>query len=97
MKTYGGVFLTSALVGGEWSASRLGRFTPREKALGTHVVVAVFVTCQHTIFNMSRFSYCHHTKMFLDRAMLLFFIIFILLNNKCTFFCKCLIRNISGF
>jgi hypothetical protein len=37
MKAYGGVdmyihiFLTSALVGGEWSASRLGRFTP-----GTH-------------------------------------------------------------
>jgi hypothetical protein len=34
MKTYGGldvsmhVFLTSALVGGEWSASRPGRFTP---------------------------------------------------------------------
>jgi hypothetical protein len=37
METYGGadlqirVFLTSALVGGEWSASRPGRFTP-----GTH-------------------------------------------------------------
>jgi hypothetical protein len=37
MKTYGGldvyirVFLTSALVGGEWSDSRPGRFTP-----GTH-------------------------------------------------------------
>jgi hypothetical protein len=34
MKTYGGVavyshvFLTSALVGGEWSASRPERFTP---------------------------------------------------------------------
>jgi hypothetical protein len=34
MKTYGGVdveihiFLTPALVGGEWSASRPGRFTP---------------------------------------------------------------------
>jgi hypothetical protein len=34
MKVYGGVdvlihiFLTSALVGGEWSASRPGRFTP---------------------------------------------------------------------
>jgi hypothetical protein len=24
------IFLTSALVGGEWSASRPGRFTPRE-------------------------------------------------------------------
>jgi hypothetical protein len=37
MKTYGAVdvqiqiFLTSALVGGEWSASRLGRFTPEKK------------------------------------------------------------------
>jgi hypothetical protein len=42
MKEYGGVdvqihiFLTSALAGGEWSASRPGRFTPREKAPGTH-------------------------------------------------------------
>jgi hypothetical protein len=42
MKTYGGVdvyihvFLTSELVGGEWSASRPGRFTPRERAPGTH-------------------------------------------------------------
>jgi hypothetical protein len=42
MKMYGGVdvyihiFLTSALVGGEWSASRLGHFTPRERALRTH-------------------------------------------------------------
>jgi hypothetical protein len=37
MKEYGGVdvyihvFLTSALVGGEWSASRTGRFTPRDE------------------------------------------------------------------
>jgi hypothetical protein len=42
MKTCGGmaiqihVFLTSALVGGEWSASRLRRFTPGERAPGTH-------------------------------------------------------------
>jgi hypothetical protein len=41
MKAYGGVdvkihiFLTLALVGGEWSASRPGRFTPWERALGT--------------------------------------------------------------
>jgi hypothetical protein len=27
--------LTSALDGGEWSASRPGRFTPRERTLGT--------------------------------------------------------------
>jgi hypothetical protein len=43
MKAYGGVdvlihiFLTAALVGGEWSASRPGRFTSRERALGTHL------------------------------------------------------------
>jgi hypothetical protein len=30
------IFLTSALVGGEWSVSRLGRFTPVERAPGTH-------------------------------------------------------------
>jgi hypothetical protein len=41
MKAYGGVdvyshiFLTSALVGGEWSASRPGRFTTGERARGT--------------------------------------------------------------
>jgi hypothetical protein len=41
MKAYGGVdvyihiFLTSALGAGEWSASRPGRFTPGEIALGT--------------------------------------------------------------
>jgi hypothetical protein len=43
MKVYGGVdvqidgFLTSAIVGGEWSASRPGRFSPRfplDKRLG---------------------------------------------------------------
>jgi hypothetical protein len=28
--------LTSALDGGEWSPSRPGRFTPRERAPGTH-------------------------------------------------------------
>jgi hypothetical protein len=28
--------LTSALDGDEWSASRPGRFTPRERARGTH-------------------------------------------------------------
>jgi hypothetical protein len=42
MKAYGGVdvythvFFISALVGGEWSASRLCRFTPGEMAPGTH-------------------------------------------------------------
>jgi hypothetical protein len=41
MKMYGAVeisiyvFLTSALVGGEWSVSLPGRFTPGERAHGT--------------------------------------------------------------
>jgi hypothetical protein len=30
------IFLTSALVGGEWLASHLGRFTPGERAPSTH-------------------------------------------------------------
>jgi hypothetical protein len=30
------IFLTSALVGGQWSTSLLGRFTPEERAPGTH-------------------------------------------------------------
>jgi hypothetical protein len=42
MKTYVGmdvgihIFLTSAIVGGECSASHPGRFTPGERAPGTH-------------------------------------------------------------
>jgi hypothetical protein len=42
MKAYGGadilihIFLTSEPVGGEWSASRPGRFTPGERAPVTH-------------------------------------------------------------
>jgi hypothetical protein len=42
MKAYEEVYvlihisLMSALVGGEWSASRLGRFTPGERAPGAH-------------------------------------------------------------
>jgi hypothetical protein len=42
MKAYVGVdvwihiFLTSAVVGGEWSVSRHGRFTPWERVPGTH-------------------------------------------------------------
>jgi hypothetical protein len=43
MKAYGGVdvyihiFLTSALAGGEWSASRSGRFTPGTHSIGSWV------------------------------------------------------------
>jgi hypothetical protein len=42
MKTYGvmvvwiNIFVTSALAGGEWSASCPGRFIPGEKVHGTH-------------------------------------------------------------
>jgi hypothetical protein len=32
------VFLTSALLGDEWSASHPSRFTPEERAPGTHCV-----------------------------------------------------------
>jgi hypothetical protein len=36
MKAYVGADLASALVGGEWSTSRSGRFTPGERAPSTH-------------------------------------------------------------
>jgi hypothetical protein len=32
------IFLISTLVGGEWSASRPGRFTPGERAPGPHLI-----------------------------------------------------------
>jgi hypothetical protein len=44
MKTYGGVdvqiqvYLTSAIVGGEWSASHPGRFTRGERAPDIHSI-----------------------------------------------------------
>jgi hypothetical protein len=44
MKMSGGVdvqihiFLTSALVGGEWSTSHPGCFTPKQRAPGTHCI-----------------------------------------------------------
>jgi hypothetical protein len=41
MKTYGSTaspFLTSALHGSQWSASRRCRFTPEEIAPGTHLI-----------------------------------------------------------
>jgi hypothetical protein len=33
---YRSIFLTTTLVGEEWSVSRPGHYTPRERALGTH-------------------------------------------------------------
>jgi len=36
MMAYWGCGVTSALDGGEWSASRPDHFTPRERAPGTH-------------------------------------------------------------
>jgi hypothetical protein len=36
MDLYTHSFLTSAIAGGEWSASSLGRFVAREKKTGTH-------------------------------------------------------------
>jgi hypothetical protein len=33
---YSHIFLASALVGGEWSGSHPGHFTPRQRAPGTH-------------------------------------------------------------
>jgi hypothetical protein len=35
---YRSTFLTSTLAGGQWSASRPGRFTPKERAPGTHLI-----------------------------------------------------------
>jgi hypothetical protein len=49
MKAYWGVevelhaFLTSALDGGDWSASRPGHFTRRERTSGTHWIEAGLV------------------------------------------------------
>jgi len=37
MEVYRHSFLTSALEGGEWSASRPGRFTPTEKETGVPI------------------------------------------------------------
>jgi len=39
---YSSTHLTSALYGGEWSASRPIRFTPRERTPGTHWIGAVW-------------------------------------------------------
>jgi hypothetical protein len=36
--SWGVLFLTSLLDGSQWSASRLGSFTPEESALATHYI-----------------------------------------------------------
>jgi hypothetical protein len=60
MKTYGGVdsythvFLTSALVGGEWSASRPGSFTPGERASGTHCWIVGWVGLRAGLYDIEK-------------------------------------------
>jgi hypothetical protein len=51
--------LISALDGGEWSASRPGRFTPRERAPGTHwiVVVGLLMSPLSTFSGLQKCSY----------------------------------------
>jgi hypothetical protein len=64
MKAYGGVdvythvFLTSAVVGGEWSASRSDRFTPAEGALGTHWIRG-WVGPRTGLDNMENLKFLH--------------------------------------
>jgi hypothetical protein len=60
MKMYGEVdvyihiFLTLALVGGEWSASRIGPFTPRERVAGAHWIGAARMGRRTSLYNMER-------------------------------------------
>jgi hypothetical protein len=54
--------LTSALDGGEWSVSRPGHFTPKERAPGTHWVgectyINIFDTVAHHIFRLEKLSH----------------------------------------
>jgi hypothetical protein len=51
MGVYTHVFLTSALVGSEWSASRPGRFTAAERAPGT-LCIGVWVDPKAGLDNM---------------------------------------------
>jgi hypothetical protein len=59
MTAYGGVdvyihiFLTSALAGGEWSASLPSRFTPGERAPGTHCIGG-WVNSRASLDNMEK-------------------------------------------
>jgi hypothetical protein len=59
MKTYGGVdveiqlFLTLALLGGEWSASCPNCFIPKERAPGTQWIVS-WVCCRTSLDDVER-------------------------------------------
>jgi hypothetical protein len=63
MKTYGGmvvhihVFLTSALVGCEWSASGPCRFALRERASGTHHWIAGWVNLRAGLDNTEKWKF----------------------------------------
>jgi len=59
------VFLTPVLHGGEWSASRPGRFTPEERASGTHWIGGWVGPCQDS--NPGRLPRISH---YTDRATL---------------------------
>jgi hypothetical protein len=65
MKTYGGndvyfhVFLTSPLFGDEWLASSLCRFTPGERAPGTHWKGS-WVGPRAGLGDVERRKYCSH-------------------------------------
>jgi hypothetical protein len=65
MKAYGGVyvkihvFLTSALAGGEWSASHPGRFIPGERASGKREMRKREAGTEERYRLTSSFSYVH--------------------------------------
>jgi len=43
-------FLTLALDGDEWSASRSGRFTPKEIASSTHFIIIIIIIIIYSSF-----------------------------------------------
>jgi hypothetical protein len=54
--------LTSALDGGEWSASRPGRFTPRERAPGTHWVGVRYAPYWHVFRDPDKMKFINSWK-----------------------------------
>jgi hypothetical protein len=61
MDVYIHIFLTSALVGDEWSASRPCRFTPRKRAPGTHLIGG-WVDRRAGLDDMEKISGCYSLK-----------------------------------